>query len=173
MSNGQNQGATFTVELPASPTLSIIKTELPNPDHAKTETDLSLRHLRVLIVDDEPDSRDFVAFLVEHAGAEVVAVSSAIEALQQLLTSRFDLLLSDIGMPEMDGYALLRHLRQLSGEQGGKIPAIALTAYAGEVDQKQALQVGFQRHLPKPIDPEELVKTIRILCDGFLDSKTG
>jgi len=172
-SNGQNQGATFTVELPASPTLSIIKTELPNPDHAKTETDLSLRHLRVLIVDDEPDSRDFVAFLVEHAGAEVVAVSSAIEALQQLLTSRFDLLLSDIGMPEMDGYALLRHLRQLSGEQGGKIPAIALTAYAGEVDQKQALQVGFQRHLPKPIDPEELVKTIRILCDGFLDSKTG
>lgn len=84
----------------------------------------------------EPDSREFV---VEQAGAKVVAVGSAIKALQTFSATQFDILLSDIGMPEMDGYSLMRQIRLLSEDQGGIIPAIALTAYPGEVDQQQAL----------------------------------
>lgn len=129
---------------------------------------LPLAHLRVLIVDDDADSREFVMFVVEQAGAEVTTVSSACQALQHLATIPFDLLLSDIGMPEMDGYELMRQLAQLQ-ELGGQalaasalpLPkAIALTAYAGELNQQQALAAGFQGHITKPVEPDDLIKTI-------------
>ncbi|WP_445243910.1 response regulator [Microcoleus sp. S13_B4] len=90
-------------------------------------------------------------------------VSSATEALQQLTKFKPDVLIADIGMPQIDGYELIRQIRQLSTDEGGQIPAIALTAYAGETNKQQALAAGFQRHLPKPVEPETLVETIEKL----------
>ncbi|MCY7282151.1 MAG: response regulator [Cyanobacteria bacterium CAN_BIN43] len=153
---GENQGATFTVELPLLRTPNLIEnvadTALASLD------DLPLTNLRVLVVDDEPDSREIVAFVLEQAGAEVIAVGAAIAALQTLQSMHFDILISDIGMPEMDGYAFIQQVRQL--QVGEDILAIALTAYAGEVDQQQAILAGFQTHIPKPVEPEDLVSTV-------------
>ncbi|PSB20667.1 hybrid sensor histidine kinase/response regulator [Phormidesmis priestleyi ULC007] len=155
-SPGENQGATFTVELPVLHTPNAVEAVA---DIALTASDdRPLANLRVLVVDDEPDSREFVAFVVEQAGAEVIAVDSAIAALQTLQSIHLDILLSDIGMPEMDGYALMRQVRQLP--INGQIPAIALTAYAGEVDQQQAIAAGFQTHLSKPVEPADIVATV-------------
>ena len=154
-SAGEDQGATFTVELLVQAALA---EDVAGADSIQSDA-LPLADLRVLVVDDHLDSREFVTFVVEHAGAKVTAVSSAIAALQLLSTATFDLLLSDIGMPEMDGYALIRQMRQLPGEQG-KIPAIALTAYAGEIDQQQALAAGFQQHLAKPVNLEQIVEAV-------------
>jgi CheY-like chemotaxis protein len=115
------------------------------------------------VVDDELDSLDFLAFVLEQAGAEVAATTSAREALQILTQFKPDILVSDIGMPETDGYMLMRQIRALESEPEKKIIAIALTAYAGEVNQKQALAVGFQQHIAKPVTPEILVEAIRTL----------
>lgn len=155
---GENKGAIFTVELPLLNTANTYNEEtidlnIPLPS-------LSLANKKVLVVDDEADSRDIVAFLIEQSGAEVIAVSSAFAALQILSTIPFDILISDIGMPEMNGYTLMRQIRQLPTFQGGKIPAIALTAYAGEYDQQLALSAGFEQHLSKPADPIKLVQCI-------------
>jgi CheY-like chemotaxis protein len=157
-SRGEGQGASFTVELPLLHTANPVE-EVADTTEARSD-DLHLASVRVLVVDDEPDSREFVAFVAEQAGAKVTAVGSAIEALQLLSTTPFDILLCDIGMPHMDGYMLVRQVRTLPPEQGGQIPAIALTAYAGDFNQKQALAAGFQRHLAKPVEPNELVKAI-------------
>ena len=150
-SPGEGQGAVFTVQIPLSPLL------VPSPTPSSVSGDLS--GIRILVVDDEPDSRDLVAFILQQAGAEVIAVSSAIEALQTLQTTQLDLLLSDIGMPGIDGYELMRQICQ-SREPSGHPPAIALTAYAGEVNQQQALAAGFQGHITKPVEPDELIKTL-------------
>jgi CheY-like chemotaxis protein len=119
-----------------------------------------LHGIQVLVVDDEPDSREFVAFVLEQAGATVLTATNAADVLTLLMQATPNVLLSDIGMPEMDGYTLMRQVRALPTEQGGQVPAIALTAYAGEIDQQQALAAGFQRHLTKPIEPEALVRAI-------------
>ncbi|WP_416668611.1 response regulator [Egbenema bharatensis] len=111
------------------------------------------------MVDDDADTREFTAFVLEQAGARVITVASAAEALARLTQLQPDLLLSDIGMPEMDGYRLIRQVRSLPPDQGGQIPAIALTAYAGEINQQQALEAGFQRHLSKPVEPDHLIAT--------------
>lgn len=157
-SRGEGQGASFTVELPLLHTANPVE-EVADTTEARWD-ELHLASVRVLVVDDERDSREFVAFVAEQAGAEVTAVGSAIEALQLLSTTPFDILLCDIGMPDMDGYMLVRQVRALPPEQGGPIPAIALTAYAGDFNQKQALAAGFQRHVAKPVEPNELVKAI-------------
>ncbi|MBD2115100.1 MULTISPECIES: response regulator, partial [Cyanophyceae] len=102
-------------------------------------------------------------FVLTQAGAEVAVAASALQALGQLNQSVPDLLLCDIGMPEMNGYELIQQIRQRRHDQGGNIPAIALTAYAGEVNQQHALAAGFQLHLAKPIDPDLLVSTIATL----------
>jgi CheY-like chemotaxis protein len=162
-SPGEDQGSTFTVELPLLHTANFVE-EVTNTTLAQSD-DFPLANLRVLVVDDEPDSREFVAFVVEQAGAEVTAVNSAIAALQMLSTTAFDMLLSDIGMPEMDGYALMREIRQLPDQRGGQILAIALTAYSGEINQQQALNAGFRDHVSKPADPSELVQRIAKLTD--------
>lgn len=119
----------------------------------------------MLVVDDEPDSRDFVAFVLKEAGAKVTAVGSASEALQLLSTTPFDILLSDIGMPEMDGYALIREIRKSRDDRGRNLPAIALTAYAGEYEQREAIVSGFQGHLAKPVDPAEIVTVVARMFD--------
>jgi signal transduction histidine kinase/ActR/RegA family two-component response regulator len=162
-SPGENQGATFTVELPLLQSSNAANAAAP---FIQSEA-MPLANLQVLIVDDSLDFREFVAFVVEEAGATATTVSSATEALQRLQSTRFDILLSDIGMSEMDGYAFIRQVRQLP--VGGQIPAIALTAYAKEVDRQRVIAAGFQTHLSKPIEPNDLVTTIARLYDGQPD----
>jgi CheY-like chemotaxis protein len=158
-SQGEGQGATFIVQLPAmKQTASIV----PEPIGTKTDAGLPLEGIQILLVDDEPDTREFQAFLLEQNGAHVRAVASSLEALQALEQSIPDVLVSDIGMAQMDGYMLLQQIRSRSPNQGGMIPAIALTAYAAEIDRQQALQVGFQTHITKPVEPSVLVRAIAI-----------
>ncbi|MGA9377939.1 MAG: response regulator [Phormidium sp.] len=121
---------------------------------------VNLAGLKVLVVDDDPDSRDLVAFLLQEYGMEVIVVASAVEVLKTLASTQPDLLLCDIGMPDMDGYMLMRQIRSMPAEQGGQIPAIALTAYAGESNQQQALKAGFQWHLAKPVEPMDVISVI-------------
>jgi CheY-like chemotaxis protein len=159
---GEGQGAAFTVTLPllarSNDAISEQKDNLSLNDHTSP-----LARLCILAVDDEVDNLDLVQCILEQAGATVISVSSATDALQQLTKFKPDVLIADIGMPQIDGYMLIRQVRQLSTEEGGQIRAIALTAYAGETNQQQALAAGFQRHLAKPVDPEALVETIEQL----------
>uniref|UniRef100_B8HJX7 Circadian input-output histidine kinase CikA n=1 Tax=Cyanothece sp. (strain PCC 7425 / ATCC 29141) TaxID=395961 RepID=B8HJX7_CYAP4 len=160
-SAGEGQGATFTVCFPLlTPTPA---QELPSPP---PEQELNLRGIRILAVDDEADTRALLAAMLTQYGAEVITVGSAATALATLPSFAADVLISDIGMPEMDGIALLQQIRALPPEQGGQIPAIALTAYAGESNQQQSLQAGFQCHLDKPIEPWQLLQTIATLARG-------
>ncbi|HEY9877311.1 MAG TPA: response regulator, partial [Leptolyngbyaceae cyanobacterium] len=158
-SPGEGLGATFTVRLPLRSTPSAANSELQLP-----ESSLDLKGIQVLVVDDDSDSRDFIVFLLEQAGANVISVASAGEAYTALTQAHPDVLVSDIGMPDMDGYMLMQQVRALPPEQGGTIPAIALTAYAGELNQQQALNAGFQHHASKPVEPEELVRLIKSLA---------
>jgi CheY-like chemotaxis protein len=152
---GQNLGATFTIRLP----LNIVEPE-SSDDRRHPESATDLAGIQVLVVDDDADMRELAAFTLMQSGAQVTTAASAAQALTLLNQSVPDLLLCDIGMPEMDGYALIRQIRKWSPQQGGMIPAIALTAYAGEINQKQALAAGFGMHISKPVEPEELVKAI-------------
>lgn len=121
---------------------------------------LNLQGIQILAVDDEVDNLELLAFILEQAGANVMSASSAKEALEILSQFKPDMLIADIGMPHVDGYTLLRQIRSLPPDRGGQILAIALTAYAGEIDQKQALAAGFQLHIAKPVEPDELVRAI-------------
>ncbi|MBG1270995.1 hybrid sensor histidine kinase/response regulator [Nostoc sp. WHI] len=158
---GEDQGAIFTVRLPLIKDGAIIE-DNPNADPSTAlPVSSPLMGIQILIVDDNPDTLDFFSFVLEHFGAIVTAVASADEALQALTQSKPDILLSDIGMPEINGYMLIQQVRALEAEVGGKqLPAIALTAYAGEIDQQQALKAGFQQHIVKPIAPEDLLLAI-------------
>lgn len=159
-SPGEGKGATFTVNLP-----------LPRNEHRGTKDEqtavsltpraLPLSNVRVLVVDDEVDTRELIAFILKQAGAIVTSVPSALAALDVLARFKPDVLVSDIGMPEMDGYMLMQQVQPML--QGKQIVAIALTAYAGEIDRHQALAAGFQQHLSKPIEPKILVQTIATL----------
>ncbi|MBK1990068.1 response regulator [Sphaerospermopsis aphanizomenoides BCCUSP55] len=157
---GEEQGATFTVSLPLCQNQNPSLADAENHSSCLTPKSLPLAGVKVLIVDDDTDSRDFVVFVLEQEGAEAIAVSSAFEALQVLMQSKPDVLVSDISMPEMDGYMLIRQVRTLTPEAGGKIPAIALTAYARDYDQQQALKAGYQMHLSKPLNAEKLVQAV-------------
>ena len=141
-SPGEGQGATFTVKLPLS-----LDSASSTQDSRPLEAVSDLTGIQVLVVDDDADTRDFVAFVLEQSGARVITSASADEALVILTRSQPDVLLSDIGMPETNGYMLLRQVRALPSQQGGQIPAIALTAYAREIDYQQAIAAGFQQHL--------------------------
>jgi hypothetical protein len=154
-SSGEGQGATFTVRLP----LMTVYPQI-NQDDAQSDHPPDLSELRVLVVDDEADMREFLAFTLKKYGAHATVVASAGEALDILAKSKPDLLLSDIGMSGMDGYMLIRQIRAMPPEQGGLICAIALTAYATEADHQQALSAGFHMHITKPVDPMALVKAI-------------
>lgn len=153
-SSGEGEGAIFTVMLPLAATNS--EARLNNNRNLSSD----LEGLRVLVVDDDDDSRDFIAFVVEQAGANVTVAGSAIDALQTLTQSKFDVLVSDIGMPDMNGYMLMRQVKAM---QLDEFPAIALTAYASEYDRQQALSAGFGQHLAKPVEPDLLVSAIATL----------
>ncbi|MDX2098808.1 MAG: response regulator, partial [Leptolyngbyaceae cyanobacterium bins.59] len=158
-SSGEGLGATFTVLLPLAKTQGE-----DSPDPARRSSPdadpFSLANLKILVVDDEVDMRDLIVTILEETGAMVKVAASAAEALVAMTEFKPEMILSDVGMPDVNGYEFLRQVRCLPPEQGGRIPAIALTAYAGEVDQQQALTAGFQRHLAKPIEPEALVDAI-------------
>jgi CheY-like chemotaxis protein/anti-sigma regulatory factor (Ser/Thr protein kinase) len=169
-SPGEGQGTTFTVRLP------LIKDKSGTPKAESKSSPLTpepspLTGIRVLVVDDDADSREFFAFVLEQLGAQVSTVTSAGEAIATLERLQPNILLSDIGMPDMDGYMLMRQIRAMPPEQGGQILAIALTAYAGEIDRQQALAAGFQHHLAKPVEPNELLKVILKLLSSSQVSK--
>lgn len=154
-SQGLNLGATFTIRLPLT---SDGQKQSAQTKQLEPGTDLT--GVQILVVDDDADMRELASFSLTNAGARVITAASAMQALTLLNQSLPDVLLCDIGMPEMDGYSLIRQIRKWTPEQGGNIPAIALTAYAGEMNQQQALAAGFHQHISKPVEPEQLVQAI-------------
>lgn len=118
---------------------------------------------KILVVDDDVDTRDLIEWVLQRAGAEVTTAGSAAEAMARLDASRFHVLVSDIMMPDEDGYSLLRRVRALPPERGGRTPAVALTAHSLVQDRLQSLRAGFQTHVPKPLVPEELVEVVASL----------
>ena len=162
-SPGEGLGSTFTVMLPVTAVRS-------RPDRVRPDFRLeldgverdtpSLRGVKVLAVDDEPDARELVTRMLADCGADVRSSGSAAEALRELEQFSPDVLISDIGMPVMDGYELLRHVRSL----GGRIPAIALTAFARSEDRTRALRAGYLAHVAKPVEPAELIATVASLA---------
>ncbi|HEY9906084.1 MAG TPA: PAS domain S-box protein [Thermosynechococcaceae cyanobacterium] len=154
-SPGEGLGATFTVCLPIAAATSESATALESSPQTA-----DLTGLQILVVDDEADMRDLAEFILVQHGAQVRVATSAAEAVTALSQFVPDVLLCDIGMPEVDGYGLIRQIREWLPEKGGMIPAIALTAYAGEYNQQQALKAGFQRHVAKPVEPEILIRAI-------------
>ncbi len=162
---GLGQGATFTLCLPLTePSVeSLVEGLQPTASS-------NLQGTNVLVVDDDADSRDLMTFVLEQSGASVTTVTTAEEVLQTLLHDHH-LLVSTVGMPEMDGYKLMRQVRTLPPQNGGEIPTIAVTAYAGDINHQQALSVGFQWHLSKPVDPEELVAAVARLSKPGISSE--
>jgi PAS domain S-box-containing protein len=161
-SQGHGLGSTFKVKLPLAP-VKELDAELMQREGgtiAPPEFSPSLDDLSVLVVDDERDARILLTTMLEKCGASVTAVATVNEAIDALGQCKPDILISDIGMPDEDGYDLIRRVRQLREDQGGSVPAVALTAYAGEENQRQALAAGFQMHLAKPVDPVELATAI-------------
>ena len=161
-------GTTFKVIFPLVNVRPELRDALVTPplsgSSPLTNPQSSLNDLQVLIVEDEPDARELVVAMMEGCGADVVAVGSAGEALEEMERQRFDVLISDIGMPVMDGYALIEKVRRLPLERGGGIPAVALTAYAGVEDRMRMLSAGYQSHLPKPVEPIELTTVVANLA---------
>jgi CheY-like chemotaxis protein len=159
-SDGQGKGASFTVELPvgsgASPAV-----ERPSRPQPPTER---LDGLRLLLVEDDEDVRELLEQILADQGATVLAASGAEEGLRLLGEGRPDVLLSDIAMPGVSGYAFIRMVRKLPPERGGRIPALALTAYARREDEERAIEAGFQAYVTKPIEPDELVSTLSQLA---------
>jgi CheY-like chemotaxis protein len=132
----------------------------PNTDKDAKQIDLLLTGLRVLVVDDDEDSRFYISTVLEGDGASVTAVASVAEALLLLPQFQPNVLVCDIAMPDEDGYSLIRKVRELTAEEGGLVPAVALTAYAESEERERALAAGFQNHVAKPVDPEVLVRVV-------------
>jgi PAS domain S-box-containing protein len=170
-SPGKGMGATFFVELPLAP---IVRVLAGRQERAEDQPVPSIERFRVLVVEDEGGAREALGFLLRSAGAHVTTAASVREALEILDEVRFDVLISDIGMPGQDGYDLMRELRQRPAGRGGRTPSIALTAYAGPENEQRALAAGYQIHLAKPIRPLTLKQAIasvarRELATGSAD----
>ena len=165
-SKGKGQGSSFYVTLPIAPILpyheddvwsSTANSKVARPGHD------ALNEMQILVVDDEPDAREVLAQILRRYGATVETAASASFALEQIGVHNPDVLISDIGMPGDDGYWLIRRLRELAPERGGKTPALALTAYARAEDRARALQSGFGAYLSKPVAPDQLIATLKAL----------
>ncbi|MBD2541291.1 response regulator [Coleofasciculus sp. FACHB-SPT36] len=172
---GTGQGSTFIVKLPLLNSAGVKKrteeeeslcssqSSALNPQESPpTLWESPLDGLQILVVDDEADARELLKSILEQYGAEAIAAASAEEAIATIQQSKPDLLISDIGMPNEDGYSLIRRVRALEAEKG-QIPSVALTAYVRVDDQKAALSAGFQSHVAKPIDPTELIAVVASL----------
>ncbi len=167
-SPGVGHGSIFTVDLPRmdpQPAGDLSRPVRSQQNAIQPASDLRvLASCRALVVDDDADTRALIATVLGSAGASVQTASSVAEAMRHLERSAFDVLLADIGMPGVDGYALIRELRASEGARGGHLPAAAITAYAGPHDQQRALAAGFDRHVAKPISPEAVVDAVASLC---------
>jgi PAS domain S-box-containing protein len=171
-SAGKNCGAAFTVRLPLQTITEVKKSPSGESDERiipavgfthSPDLSIDLHGLKVIVVDDEADAREMLGSLLTVYGADVTLCASAAEVLEEFEEIKPDLLVSDIGMPRMDGYALIKKVRELAPENGGQIPAIALTAYTRIEDRIRALSQGFQMFVPKPVEPSELVAAIKSL----------
>jgi signal transduction histidine kinase len=164
-SSGEGAGAVFTVKLPLLPVYQrevdataespFVKEERPHVEYPD-----NLTGMEILVVDDEADTLELIKLLLGQCGAEVTTASSAAEALSLLERIRPDVIISDIGMPTQDGFEFIRKVRQLPPERGGKIPAVALTAYARAEDRLRVLRSGYQMHVSKPVELAELVAVV-------------
>ena len=165
-SAGLGHGATFIVRLPVATSRDNAQADAEQivTDGAADGGQFPLADLSVLVVDDEPDTRKLLAFVLTKRGAQVSTAGSAAEGLEALRREHPDVLVSDIGMPEEDGYSFITEVRKLPREQGGGTPAVALTAYARVEDRLRAVSAGYQIHIPKPIEPTELVSTVANLA---------
>jgi CheY-like chemotaxis protein len=161
-SEGEGRGATFRVTLPlASLEVDSGEFETTRPDWpVPAVPGRELQGLNVLIAEDDADTRELLVMMLRDRGAVVTSTSSAEEALARLPEQKYDVIVSDVGMPNLDGYDLIRRIRSMPPEQGGTIPAIALTAYASSEDRKKALLAGFQIHVPKPVSVRDLVAVV-------------
>jgi len=171
-SAGEGQGSTFTVTVPALVEREPHRERVPamSPASAVLDDPPTLTGVKILVVDDDADARDLFTRVLEQCDARVRAVASAATALATLESWRPDVLVSDIAMPLESGYVLLRKIRQLTPEHGGRIPALAVTAYAGVDDVKLALTAGFQAHVAKPVEPIDLVLAVGSLARGIKPS---
>ena len=168
-SAGEGQGATFCIELP----VMVVRAPEPPPSRdnprrvEETTVDMdhpSLDGITVLVIDDEPDARDLLQRILEECGARVLLAGSVAEGIEVVRRERPDMLVSDIGMPGEDGYELIRKVRALKPDEGGRTPAAALTAFARAEDRTRALRAGYQTHVAKPIEPTELTAVVASLA---------
>ncbi|HSD44663.1 MAG TPA: ATP-binding protein [Burkholderiales bacterium] len=173
-SPGEGRGATFSVHLP----LTAVQGRAQRGERVRPGAPVAapfgfkasdLSGVKVVVVDDDADARELIRRVLEDCDAEVLCAATAAEALQRIQTERPDVLVSDIGMPEMDGYQLLRAVRALERDRGGRLPAIALTAFARTEDRTRALRAGFLVHLSKPIEPSELVAIVASVAGRTTD----
>ena len=167
-SEGEGKGAIFTIMLPF---VGVISQKEDESVHLTQSEEIlsfeglpSLEGLKVLVVDDEADTRELIGEVLKGCGSEVIITRSVAEALEALEQHKPDILISDLGMPNEDGYSLIEKIRALPSERGGDIPAAALTAYARAEDRLRVLRSGFQFHLPKPVDSAELVTVVASLA---------
>jgi CheY-like chemotaxis protein len=173
-SAGEGQGATFTVRLPLAVLREGNRTEaragFPSAveEHIAIGPEQGLSGVRVLVVDDEPDARELLRIVLEKGGADLRVAGSTKEAFAIFTQWKPDVLVSDVGMPGEDGYELVRQVRALPHNEGGSVPAAALTAYATAGDRLRALTAGYQIHVAKPVEPLELIAVVASLA-----GKTG
>ncbi|MEG4532010.1 chemotaxis protein CheB [Microcoleus sp. D2_18a_D3] len=175
-SPGEGQGTTMTLKFPLRSLPQVLTSAidlktiaLAAPLNASTDIVPSLEGLHILVVDDQIDTRELLAFVLESYGAEVLTVASARSAIVALTENpgKYDVLISDIGMPQEDGYFLIREVRTLAAEAGGEIPAVALTAYASDKERERAIEAGFQTHIAKPVQPVQLALRVANLAGRF------
>ena len=173
-SDGEGKGSEFTITLPCVGVRIELSLRQQNFEANKTSLDGSpeLIGLRILTVEDDPDSREMLEMILRSKGADVAAVGSVYEALQILNGKEWrpEVLVSDLGMPDEDGYDLIRKIRSMTAEEGGQVPAIALTGYAGKEEGERALRAGYQMHLAKPVDWSHLVGTIAAFAEGNIQA---
>jgi len=162
-SAGPDRGATFTVRLPLMEERSVAAA---GGGRGAESSDAAMRldGVKVMVVDDELDMRDFLSVSLRQYGADVTALASVGEAVEALEREKPDVLVSDIGMPGEDGYALIRKVRALGPERGGQVPAAALTGFAAGDDTTRVLSAGYQVHLPKPVEPSQLAQVVGTLA---------
>ncbi|MBF2027727.1 MAG: response regulator, partial [Oscillatoriales cyanobacterium C42_A2020_001] len=159
-SEGVGKGTTFTIHLPLQNTAETSPVQPANLGDRDSKDYPSLENISVLIVDDNSDNREYVTMVLERAGAKVTALTNGYEVMEFLEQTQPDILLSDIAMPEVDGYHLLYQIREFEKISQTRLPVIALTAYAKQEDRIQALTAGFEQFIPKPVDPNELVEIV-------------
>jgi signal transduction histidine kinase/ActR/RegA family two-component response regulator len=164
-SKGENLGATFTITLPVSS-----RRQVARPDAAATRSERELNFkpalngVRVLIVEDDSETRELLCILLQQSGATVTGAGSAKEAMRIIKRGKFDIIVSDIGMEGEDGYELMQQIRAIEAKNGDRTPALALTAFARSDDRIRALAAGFQMHIPKPVEPDELILAVSTLA---------